>query len=267
MSQDPFDVARFEVEAAVKKVQFMHKEWKRLLNDTTDTETQQFKDLHNEIMGEIQMLNYDLQEISRSIQTVETHRDKFKLSDFDISSRKEFVQSCRHVQNEVESDMKSQETAVKIEAKQRQALLGNRANEDQQRRTGPGGSGGGSSSSTAPAYTGGSAGAAASSSSNYLEQEQMMQRQLLGEQDDELAELSKATMRIGQVAQTINGELKTQEKILQELNEDIDEQTNRMGILMKGVSGVLKTNNRWQTYALLLMVLTFLVEVTLIFST
>jgi len=66
---------------------------------------------------------------------------------------------------------------------------------------------------------------------------------------------------------TINGELQTHVKMLEELNEDIDEQTHRMGILMKGVSAVLKTSNKCQTFGLIGLILLFVVEVWLMFNT
>jgi len=243
-SQDPFDVARFEVDATIKKVQFMHKEWKRLLDQQNTSESQQFKDLHAEISGELQMLDYDIQEVARSIQMVEQNRDKFRLSDTELSARQAFVKKCQEGLQEVQSDLSSRRASSKMEEDRRQSLLSHRQKEqdEQQRRS-------------------------AMDAEGYYAQEQMLQRQLIGQQEDELVELSKATLRVGQVALTINGELQTHVKMLEELNEDIDEQTHRMGILMKGVSSVLKTSNKCQTFGLIGLIVLFVVEVWLMFNT
>lgn len=246
--QDPFEVARVEVEAAVKKVQFMHKEWRRLLEQSNTAENRQFKDLQEEIRGELQMLDYDLKEVSRSIQTVEQNRERFHLSDADLAVRNAFVKRCREAHQEMESEMNGSRAQAKMEEDRRQALVGNRQREqqEQQRR---------------------SALSAQANAQGFFAQEQLLQRQLINQQEDELVELSKATQRVGQVAQTLNGELQTQAKMLEELNDDIDEQASRMGVLMKGVSSVLKTSNKWQIYGLTGLVLFFVVEVWLIFNT
>jgi len=240
---DPFDVARDEVEAAVRKVQFMHKEWKKLLERENTAESKQFKDLHAEINGELQLLNYDLQEVERSIQTVEQNRQKFHLDDSQLAARRAFVAKSRAAHKEVQGDLNGQQAKSKMENDQRQALLSHKSKEQeqQQRRN-------------------------AREAEVLFEQEQMLQRQLKNQQEDELVELSKATQRVGQVAKTINGELQLQQQLLEELNEDIDEQTHRMNAVMKGVGTLLKTGNRYQIYSLLGLIGIFLLLVFLIFG-
>merc|ERR1719401_1960781 len=102
---DPFDVARDEVKATVRKIQYMHKEWKRLLDTENTSESQQFKDLHAEIMGELTRLSYDLQDVENSISTVEQNRDKFHLSDSQLKDRKEFVARSKAAHAEVRGDL------------------------------------------------------------------------------------------------------------------------------------------------------------------
>merc|ERR1719401_343384 len=241
---DPFDVARDEVKATVRKIQYMHKEWKRLLDTENTSESQQFKDLHAEIMGELMRLSYDLQDVEASIATVEQNRDKFHLNDGQIRDRKDFVLRSKAAHKEVHDDLTGSRATSKMEGDRRQSLLGQQHREQraQQQRS---------------AYE----------ASAYLEQEQFLQRQLINQQEDELAELSKATQRVGQVAETINGELQTQQRMLDELNEDMDEQAQRMGFVMKGVGAILKTSNKWHITGLLGLVLLFVFEVFLIFNT
>mmetsp|Transcript_99547 Transcript_99547/g.195561 ORF Transcript_99547/g.195561 Transcript_99547/m.195561 type:complete len:251 (+) Transcript_99547:149-901(+) len=242
---DPFDVAKEEVEATVRKVQFMHKEWSKLLDTENTSESQKFKDLHAEIMGELQLLSYDLQEVENSINTVEQNREKFgHLTDDQLRARRAFVARSRAAHKDVQDAMTGSKAAAKMEEDRRQALLGKRSRDEQaqQQRS---------------AYEAGA----------YLEQERFLQRQLVNQQEDELTELSKATQRVGQVAQTMHGELQMQQKLLDELNDDMDEQLDKMGFVMKGLGKVLKTSNGWQISGIVGLILLFVLEVILIFNT
>lgn len=241
---DPFDVAKDEVEAAVRKVQFMHKEWKRQLEQQNTAENQQFKDLHAEITGELQLLDYDLQEVDRSIQTVEQNRDKFHLSDEQLKARRAFVTRSRQAHREVQQDLTGARASTKMEEDRRRALLSHSKKEqlrEQQR--------------------------SAFEAEAYLEQESLLHKRLIDQQEDEIGQLAKATQQVSQVAQTINSELQSQQQMLKDLNEDFDEQTQKMGALMKGVSGVLKTSNKCQIGGVASLILLFFVLLWLIFST
>jgi len=241
---DPFDVAKDEVEAAVRKVQFMHKEWRRQLEQQNTAENQQFKDLHAEIKGELQLLDYDLQEVDRSITTVEQNRDKFHLSDEQLKARRAFVTRSQQAHREVEADLNGNKANAKMEEDRRQALLSSSKKEQQKQQQ-----------------------RSALEADAYFEQETLLQKRLVEQQEDELLQLSKATQRVGQVAVAINSELHDHQRMLDELNDDFDEQTQKMGALMKGVTGVLKTSNKCQIGGLAGLILLFVLLVWLIFNT
>jgi len=94
-----------------------------------------------------------------------------------------------------------------------------------------------------------------------------LQRQLLDDQDQDLAELSKTTQRLGQTAQVINQEIISQQKMLEELNEDMDREMEKMDFLTKGMGRLLKTNNTWQIYLIGGMILLFALMLSLIIWT
>eukprot|EP00439_Symbiodinium_sp_Y106_P068350 s1774_g11.t1 len=66
---------------------------------------------------------------------------------------------------------------------------------------------------------------------------------------DELQALEKGAERLGQVAYTINGEIESQQKLLDELNQDIEKEMERMDVVTKGMGALLKTSNKAQIYA------------------
>merc|ERR1711920_655852 len=76
-------------------------------------------------------------------------------------------------------------------------------------------------------------------------------------QEQELVELSKTTQRLGQTAQVINQELRQQQQILDELNDDMEREMEKMDFLTKGMGRLLKTNNWWQVYLIVGLILVF----------
>jgi len=238
---DPFDVARDEVEAAVRRVQFMHREWRRLLENENTAESQRFQDLHAELVGELQLLDYDLQEIDRSIVTVEENRERFQLTDDQLAARKAFMRTSRAAHQEVHDSIASRKVASKLEDDKRQALLSQSRHqvEWEQRQ-------------------------AAREEEACVEEQLLLQRKLIDQQDDELLELTKSTQRLVQTAQTINNELECQQGMLDDLNVDMDRETDRMNFIMKGVGKMLKTGNSWHITIIIALMLFFVLCVLLI---
>merc|ERR1712032_38990 len=103
--------------------------------------------------------------------------------------------------------------------------------------------------------------------SYFLQEQQVLQRQLIEGQDQELVELSKTTQRLGQTAQVINQELRQQQQILDELNDDMEREMEKMDFLTKGMGRLLKTNNWWQVYLIVGLILVFALLTTLIIWT
>mmetsp|Transcript_67655 Transcript_67655/g.198019 ORF Transcript_67655/g.198019 Transcript_67655/m.198019 type:complete len:248 (-) Transcript_67655:89-832(-) len=239
-SVDPFDVAREEVEAAVRKVRFMQKEWRRLLESENTAENQKFQELHSELAGELQQLDYDLQEVERSISTVEANRDRFRLDDEQLEARRQFVKSTRAAHREVQEEMSSRKTKAKMEDDRRQALLTQKSQQqrEQQRR-------------------------AAEDDAAFVQEQRMLQRQLIDAQEDELITLSKTTEMLNVTAHTFNGELESQQRMLDELNLDIDMEMQKMSGLTKGAGQVLKTSNKWQIFTVVGLMLVFFIELFL----
>ena len=60
------------------------------------------------------------------------------------------------------------------------------------------------------------------------------------QQDQDLDELSESVARLGQVGRTIGEELDTQGKLLDELEEDVDGTTTRLGAAQKKLVQVIK---------------------------
>ncbi|XP_058515643.1 uncharacterized protein LOC131479013 [Ochotona princeps] len=66
---------------------------------------------------------------------------------------------------------------------------------------------------------------------------------LLRQQDYQLQELSQSAERLHETACTINRELEDQQRMLDELDENLDQQAAQMNFLLRRMGRVLKTNN------------------------
>ncbi|CAE7932700.1 SYP61 [Symbiodinium sp. KB8] len=107
----------------------------------------------------------------------------------------------------------------------------------------------------------------AQESKAFLEEQRLLQKQLLAQQEDELQALEKGAQRLGQVAYTINGEIESQQKLLDELNQDIEKEMERMDVVTKGMGALLKTSNKAQIYAVGGAIVLFVILVFLILNT
>ncbi|CAE7462782.1 STX6 [Symbiodinium natans] len=243
-SSDPFDVARDEVEAAVRKVRGMHREWQRLLQSENTAESRLFKDCHKELQSELAQLSGDLAEVQQSIKAVEDNRERFRLSDAQLTARKDFLAASQAAHQEVQSSLSSIAVQNKLDEDRKQVLLRNQrqAKETEERQL-------------------------AQESKAFLEEQRLLQKQLLAQQEDELQALEKGAQRLGQVAYTINGEIESQQRLLDELNQDIEKEMERMDVVTKGMGALLKTSNKAQIYSVGGAIVLFVILVFLILNT
>eukprot|EP00931_Biecheleriopsis_adriatica_P004199 TRINITY_DN105903_c0_g1_i1.p1 TRINITY_DN105903_c0_g1~~TRINITY_DN105903_c0_g1_i1.p1 ORF type:complete len:249 (-),score=92.29 TRINITY_DN105903_c0_g1_i1:51-797(-) len=243
-SADPFDVAKDHVEAAVRKVRQMQKEWHRLLETENTAESSSFKDLEADLRSELTHLGEDLAEVETSIRAVESNREQFPVSDETLAARKDFLAASHAAVSDVRSSISSTYVQAKLEDDRKRLLLKKQrqAEEDQQRHL-------------------------AQESKAFLEEQRMLQKQLIAQQEDELDAIGRGAQRLGQVAATINGELASQQQLLEELNQDIDKEMERMDAVTKGMAKLLKTSNKGQIYAVGGAILLFVILVFLILNT
>ncbi|XP_057441168.1 syntaxin-61-like isoform X2 [Lotus japonicus] len=81
---------------------------------------------------------------------------------------------------------------------------------------------------------------AAQDSDDFIDSESDRQMLLIKKQDEELDELTLSVQRIGGVGLTIHDELVAQERIIDELGNEMDSTTNRLDFVQKKVAMVMK---------------------------
>lgn len=240
-STDPYYVAKEEVQSAIKRLQGMHEEWGRLLRSENTATCERFQNLHAEIAGELRHLDFDLQDVNATISTVEENRAKFKFDDAEIASRKEFVKVSRTKVQDIQDSVTGRQAQAKMEGDKRQVLASQKAagaaRDDRQSQV-------------------------RRDNAEFLSNQRQQQEQLVEQQDEALTALSQTAQRLGETARTINVELQDQQKMLEELDEDIDKETEKLNFVMKRMGRLLKTSDNKQ---LCLIIGLFILLVVLIF--
>lgn len=74
------------------------------------------------------------------------------------------------------------------------------------------------------------------------------------EQDEHLDDLHNSASRLGAIADTINIEIEEQNRLLDDLDTDLDKTMNNMEGALKRMDKLFKTNNRCETCTILALV-------------
>ncbi|CAE7553413.1 STX6 [Symbiodinium natans] len=224
-SSDPYYVAKEEVAKAMQRLQGMHPEWRRLLQTENTARSERFKELHSELAGELEQLSLDLDDIHATISMVEGNRGTFQISDAELASRRRFVADSRQTLDQLQKDIRGPQTRAKLESDQKALLSSSassaRAREERQSR-------------------------AVQDNQAFLDRQRQQQAQMMARQDEDLTELSLSAQRLGNTAQILNVELKEQQKLLEELDEDIDKEAEKLNFVMKRMGKLLKTSDSKQ---------------------
>lgn len=74
------------------------------------------------------------------------------------------------------------------------------------------------------------------------------------EQDEHLDDLHRSASRLGALAENINVEIEEQNKLLGDLDNDIDQTMGNMEGTLRKMDTLFKTNNRCETCTILILV-------------
>eukprot|EP00386_Alphamonas_edax_P010280 GDKI01033317.1.p2 GENE.GDKI01033317.1~~GDKI01033317.1.p2 ORF type:complete len:119 (-),score=43.05 GDKI01033317.1:190-546(-) len=93
---------------------------------------------------------------------------------------------------------------------------------------------------------------------NFINQNKQQQQMLMQQQDEQLEELGRVAERLHTNAQLINNEIVDQQRALTDLDQDIDQQADKLNFVMKRMAKLLKTNDSNQLGLVLALFLIFI---------
>ncbi|RHY45340.1 hypothetical protein DYB30_008631, partial [Aphanomyces astaci] len=223
-----------ELETKVSSIHHTHKRWKLLWNDVGGSPTNKFPKTTEDLKKEVVSAERSLGFLEQSIRAIESDRTKYAHIDrVELSGRKAF--ELMSISAEVSSD------AVKA-----------RVLRDERRSAA-------SSPTTTTSTT--------IDRNAILVDEKARQQQIVQDQDENLDQLHTTVSRLGHVAVDINAEIKTQNRMLEDMEMDVDDTQERMNFVMTRMSRLLKTKDTCQLGGILMLTGVLIVLVFLVIYT
>lgn len=249
---DPFHMFRGDL---IKKLLLVEGQLERYLEvvQTTDTatNTHEVKETKKLLKRHLKAAESTLSDLETTIRVVERNRSKFPhISDEEVASRRSFVTDSQHRIQHSKDEMQSDEVKDKLlkDEKAKTARRKALSNNTQHR-------------------------AATKSGHNdlRLQEEGESSRSetmlMMQQQDDTLDGLSSAVTRVSHMAGTIHEEIETQNKMLTELEDDLADAEEQLGVVMGKLGKLLKTKSRCQIGLILILSLIVLVLFFLVLYT
>lgn len=183
-----------------------------------------------------------LRDVQATVQAVENDRDKFpNINDAQLFERKSFVETSRRSIQHTKDEMNSDTVKRKIVTDERNnavrrsgdGLLG--ATNDDERQT-----------------------------TNFILDSQAQSSVLIQEQDETLDTLGEAVARVGEMAGNIGEEIGNQNKMLDDLDQDMTNAEEELGLVMGKVAKFIGTKNRGQLRTIIILTLIVIIMLFLV---
>lgn len=277
VNSDPYYTIRDDVSNQIGRIMTRYRSFQTLLHSVNTSTSADFNNLRKGLARDARSVQKVLSGLKVAVDQVERFRRKFPhIADTELAARKKFLIDTQNVINEVKNGI----DAPAVRRKMEDDLAKNGAP--------PSTAFGGGGVANGRAHAGRNGSSASSSSSSgrgsinaashdaeevtrnndeFIGSSRTQQSTLLRQQDDALLELGSAAERLGDMAGSINEELREQNRMLGALDEELDSAGERMGAVMTQLSKTLKTKDRCQLYTIIvltlfLMFLIFLVVYT-----
>jgi syntaxin 6 len=258
---DPFYMFRGDL---TKKILLVDQELNRYttLVQTTDTatNTHAIKETKKQLKRHIKHAESTLADLETTVRVVERQREKFPhIHDGEMEDRKEFVRESKSRINHSKMMMQSEEVKQKFVRDER-ALTERRRGAAAATTNGGG----------IPDLEKGNASTSNNSNNgitNHNSAERSETMLMMQQQDEALDDLGLAVTRVGYLAETIHEEIESQNKMLTDLEDDLADAEEQLGVVMGKLAKLLKTKSRCQIGLILILSLIVLVLFFLVLYT
>ncbi|CAN0123853.1 unnamed protein product [Ectocarpus sp. 12 AP-2014] len=230
-SHDPFYAVRDEVSAKIEYIKVRLERFQDLLNNTNTAQNRDFQDLRKGLTKEVKGADAQLRDLRRTVEYVENNRDSFvHIDNAELSERKTFLSDSKQVLLRASDALDGQQTNEKMAQDDRSEMAKYRSKGDLGART-----------------------EVERDNTEHVLDHQSRVRMQLARQDEDLEELGTHVERVGETATVINEELRSQNRLLTALDDDMDEATESMNFVMGRLGKLLKTKSKCQIWTILLL--------------
>mmetsp|Transcript_21836 Transcript_21836/g.62215 ORF Transcript_21836/g.62215 Transcript_21836/m.62215 type:complete len:300 (+) Transcript_21836:185-1084(+) len=238
LGDDPYFMFRLDLQKKLELVDESLIEYLQIVNDTNNIH--ELKDIKKQLKRNFKNAESNLRDVQMTVQLVENDREKFNhIDDGQLYERKTF---CKKMQERIlksKDEMKEivlQDERNKIIMRGGGGLLG--ATTDNQRMN-----------------------------TAFVIDNQAQASMMMQQQDETLDELGEVVTRVGEMAETINDEIGQQNKMLEQMEEDMTNAEEELGMVMGKLGKFLKTKDKWQLRTILGLSLTAFVLFFLVLYT
>lgn len=248
-AEDPFYIVKEEIQDSVDKLQATFRRYEQLLPRSGERGR-----LANDLLAGCESIEWQVDELDRAIAVAERDPVRFSIDEAELEKRRRWTGSTRNqmeklrktVQADMEKSLGQNHSAnIRSNGTRRELLrlpndhVGAKPNQVMN-----------------------------PNNDDFITSETDRQVLLIREQDQELDELSVSVERLGGVGLTIHEELMGQEKLLEELDQDMDKTSNRLDFVQRKVAlAMKKAGAKGQIMMIVFLVILFMVLVLLVFYT
>lgn len=231
---DPYFAIKEKLSKGLTDVEAGLSMWLTLVEKRNTATSPEFKSADKDMHKKLKKLQADTLKMETACVTLPTNeRAKFpNITDEDLMERRETVDSFKLKLSEMKQKMNNNEIRKKLKADRDEAHPEIAKKEKE--------------------------------NTSFLADHQQQQAQIVQQQDRNLRELGQGVTRLQDIATTINVELDVQDKMLDDLDEDMDKAEEKMNIVMEGLAKLLKTRDTKQLCCIVVLVLILIILCALV---
>jgi len=245
--QDPFYVVKEEVQQSVSGITTLYERWQELLKNTNVAQNDEYKWTVNQLKTGIKSIEWDLQDLEETIGIVEGNRQRFKLDQAEVESRKKFIVETKSVIKRMKDELNSASSKGKVDNDQRQALM---TSKDRPRDI--------------PDRFSGLENAVQQDNDRYIGDQQQQQMHIMTQQDDHLNAISQTVGHLGAMGEQIHSELLQQNRILDEMDDKVERTSARLTGVLRKVNKLLESTSDRVQWCLIIVLTLMLVGLVII---
>lgn len=243
-AQDPFYIVKEEIQESIDNLLSKFHQWEQ-----TPTESEQVH-LTKELLASCESIEWQVDELDKTIDVAARDPSWYGINDIELDKRRRWTSNARAQVGSIKKGLvagkQSNGTSTSNLSGMRRELL-RLPDLDQKERSN--------------AYN-------ARDNDDFISSESDRQLLLMRQQDEELDELSASVVRIGDVGLTIHDELLAHDKILSELDTEMDSTSNRLDFVQKRIAMVMKKASiKGQMMMICFLIVLFIVLFVLVFLT
>ncbi|CAK7350501.1 unnamed protein product [Dovyalis caffra] len=243
-AQDPFYIVKEEIQESIDKLQSSFHQWERISSDTGEQVR-----LTKELLAACESIEWKVDELDKAISVAARDPSWYGIDEAELEKRRRWTSTARaQVGNVKKAVVSGREVnlsgTASVNGMRRELLrMPNAQQTDKSNQ-----------------YS--------QDNDDFIQSESDRQMLLIKQQDEELDELSASVERIGGVGLTIHEELLAQEKIIDDLDTEMDTTSNRLDFVQKKVAMVMKkASTKGQLMMILFLVVLFIILFVLVFLT